>query len=113
MSNTLASPQPLALEDSAVWQPEAGATAAPLRPALEAMQAADRRTRAAQAAQLAAAQNTLEARIYEAVALAALRVGGLHNWDLSLPPDEPARGQDVTEAVRMEVRRMFRPKPVR
>ena len=108
MSKAVAPPEALEMERAAAWQP----TEVPggqLQPTVGPMLSADRRTREAQAARLAVGRAQLMQQAYDGVARAVLRIGGLHNWDIQLPPDEPIAGSDMTEQVRPELRRMFHP----
>ncbi len=108
MSKAVAPPEPLEMEQVAAWRPS-DAPGGQLQPPVGPMLSADRRTREAQAARLAVGRAQLTQQAYDGVARAVLRIGGLHNWDIQLPPDEPIAGSDMTEQVRPELRRMFHP----
>lgn len=111
MSNAITPPSPLGAAESVSWQPTTVPPSAAFQPTLRPLLEADRRTRMAQAARLAAARAELGAALFEATALAVQRIAGLHDWRVYLPPQEPATGQDMTERVRPELRRMFHPQP--
>jgi hypothetical protein len=110
MSKALVAPETLALEASVTWRPEGLPATAQLQPTLPPLLRADARTRENQAAALAAARAQLQTELYRSVALGVLRVAGTKNWQIHLPPDEPARGSDLTELVRPEVRALFHPR---
>ncbi|MBU0607690.1 MAG: hypothetical protein KKI08_07365 [Armatimonadetes bacterium] len=113
MSNTLMPPEPVRLEPGVAWQPGQPPEPFARESSTRSVAAADRQTREAQMARLAAARSHLQAQMYEAVALAVLRSAGIRGWDLRLPPDEPAEGPDLTERVRPDIRRVFRPEHTR
>jgi len=108
MSKGVTPLEPLEMAEGAQWRPSY-VPGEQLQPTIGPMAIAERRTREAQAARLSVARAQLLQQAYDGVARAVLRIGGAHNWDIQLPPDEPAVGSDMTEQVRSELRRMFHP----
>jgi len=91
------------------WQPSAYLRAEDYRASLKPLRRAEERVRAAQAVRLAKARAHLSKQLWDATALAVLRIAGLQGWRIYFPPEEPARGQNLTEQIRPELRKMYHP----
>jgi len=108
MSKALVSPEAPPAVAGVNWQPTVNPAAAP-PPDLAALSLADQRVRAEQAARLAATRADLARAIYQATALAVLRIAGVRHLEVYLPPEQPAAGRDLTEAFRPALRHVFYP----
>lgn len=93
----------------AYWQPSVAFQPENYQASIQPLQRAEQRVRAAQADRLARARARLSKQLWEATALAVLRIAGLQGWRIYFPPEEPARGRNLTEQIRPELRRMYRP----
>jgi hypothetical protein len=111
MSKDMVSPEPPGRAEGVAWRPTGLPPAGAFQPTYGPLLARDRELRQAQAARIAAARADLAATIHEATAVALKRIGALHDWNVLLPPDEPASGRDMTERLRPELRALFHPHP--
>lgn len=109
MSKAMAASEPPAATAGYTWRPGVAVAPGALQPTYGPLLQRDRELRLAQAARLAAARADLAATMFQATALAIKRISGLHHWEVRLPPEEEALGQDMTEQIRPELRALFRP----
>lgn len=110
MSNAVTAPESLTLPQQLAWRPEQPpAPAGQLQATLPVLAQADRKLRLEQATRLAARRADLAVQLETAIMLAARRLAELRGIRVYFPPDEEAKGKDLTEEFRPELRHMFQP----